>query len=114
MGQGAVSIHQRDEFVQLFPGGEVAKEEEIGGFLKAKPIFGHKATDQILHVNAPVEQLALHGDPFTVLHVITPDIADLGDAGHDTGAIRIAQAALYFNFFVAGGINQVMFCVFAT
>ena len=34
------------------------------------------------------------GDPLTVLHVVAVDVADLGDADRDAGAVAVAQAPL--------------------
>ena len=93
---------------QLVPGGQGAEQQQIGCLLKAEAALGHKAVDQVLHVDAAVDEPALHRDLLAVLHIVALDVADLGDAGHDAGAVGVAEAPLDVDILIVGGVNGVM------
>ncbi len=61
---------------------------------QSRSVFRDKAVDQILHADAAVVELAGHGDLLAVLHVVAHNGADLGQTGHDTGAVVVAQPPL--------------------
>ena len=71
---------------------KLAKEQQVGGFFKAEPLFPDKAAHDLLHVDAPVVELALTGNGFAVHHLLGDDVGDLGQAGEDTVAVQVAQA----------------------
>ena len=93
-GQGAHLAQQFGELAQLLAVGQAAHEQQERRLLKAEALFGDKAVDQILHVDAAVVELAGHGDLLAVLHVVAHNGADLGQTGHDTGAVGVAQPPL--------------------
>ena len=97
------------ELLQRRRRGQGAEQQQIGRLLIAEAMLVGKAVDQILHVDAPVDQLAGHGDLLTVLHDVAPHVADLGHAGHDAGAVGIAQAPLHVVPLVVGRIDLVIF-----
>ena len=110
--QGAQLGEHMVEIRQLFSGGQSPEEEQIGRLLKVEPPLGHKAVDQVLDTDAPVDEPALHGDPLAVLDVVALDVADLGDAGHNARAVGVAEAPLNVDMLVMGGIDIVMLLEF--
>ena len=110
--QGAQLGEHMVEIRQLFSGGQSPEEEQIGRLLKAEPPLGHKAVDQVLDTDAPVDEPALHGYSLAVLDVVALDVADLGDAGHNARAVGVAEAPLNVDMLVIGGIDIVMLLEF--
>ena len=101
------------EVGELLPGGQGAEEQEVGGLLEAEAALGGEAVDQLLHVDAPVDEPALHGDALTVLDVVALDVADLGDARHNAGAVGVPEPPLDVNVLIVAGIDVVMLLKFA-
>ena len=113
VGQSAVLRQDAGEALQLPPGGQRAQQQQIGGLLKTEAVLAHKAADQVLHIDAPVNQPAGHGGLLPVLDVVALDIADLGDSRQHAGAVGVAQPALYIEPLVKRWIDLVMFLKFA-
>ena len=96
----------------MLPGGQGPEEEQIGGLLKAKAVLADEAVHQILHVNAPVDQLAGGGQLLPVLEVVAKHVTDLGDPCHNAGTVGVTQAPLDLVTLIIGGIDLVIFAVF--
>ena len=79
---------------QLRLGGQGAEQEQVGGLLIAKAALGHEAANEVLNIDASIDELAVHRDLLSVLDIVAADVADLGDARHHAGAVSVAQAAL--------------------
>ena len=101
------------EIGELLPGGQGAEEQEVGGLLEAEAALGGEAVDQVLHVDAPVNEPALHGGALAVLDVVALDVADLGDARHDAGAVGVPEPPLHVDVFIMAGIDVVMLLEFS-
>ena len=114
MGQGVVVAEHLLEGGQLLPGGQGAEQEQIGGLLKAEPVLPHEAVHQLLHIDAPVDQLAGGGEALPVLEVVAQHVADLGHARHDAGAVGVAETPLHPIALVIRRVNLVMFAIFLT
>ena len=63
-------VQQGAEGGQLLPVGQPAEKEQVGRLLKAEAALAHEAVDQVPHVDAAVDELALRGDLFPVLDVV--------------------------------------------
>ena len=94
-GQLPVFKQQPADPVILGPGGQVAEDQQPHHLLKTKPVLLFAATDDVLHIDAPVSQLALVGDLVAVGDQVAVDVAHMGQPRHHAGAICVAQAALH-------------------
>ena len=101
-------VHDLVEAGQLFPGGEIAHEQQVGNFLKAKgpcPLVG---LHDLVEFNAAVVQLAGHRHPHAILDHVTQHRTHPGDPDGHTGAVAVAQAELDIVPIVPG-VNVVLF-----
>ena len=112
MGQGVMLAEELLEHRELLLRGQGAEEQQIGSLLKAEAAFAHEAPHQVLHVDTAVDELAVLGHPLTVLDIVAGDVADLGNAGHNAGAVGVAQAPLDVVLLVVGRVDPVMFLEF--
>ena len=104
-GNGTAAAVGLDEAHQVADGGGLSRAV---GAKEAEPVLAHKAVHQVVEVNAPVDELALHGETLTVLHIVAQHVADLGDACQNTGAVSVAQTPLHIPLFIVSRINTVM------
>jgi hypothetical protein len=114
VGQGAVLGQNAAKSPQFLPLGQLPEQQQIGRLLKAEAVIGAEAGDDITDFDAPVKELALHGDLLAVLHIVAPDVADLGHSRHHAGAVGVAQTPLDIPFLVIAGVDQVIFREFLT
>ena len=82
------------EHVVLRLRGQLAEEQKIRNLGETEALFLDIGVDQIGQIIAAIDEAALHGDAVAVNDAVAEDVADLGAADHDTGAVVIAQAAL--------------------
>ena len=81
-------------FVELRPRGQDAEQQQIGRLLVAKALLRRTSRDQIVHVDATVEQLARNGLLLAFVHDIAMDVADGGQPHEDACAVLVAETAL--------------------
>ena len=93
--QGTVLCQDLAEVIQLFPGGQAAEQQQPDHFFKHEAVVAVRLVHDLIDVDAAVDQLAGNGDdvPLLILFV-AHNIAHIGQACQNAGAIRIAQAAL--------------------
>ena len=82
------------EQVQLVGGGQRAEDQKIGDLFKAEAVLFFASVNDLADVDAAVFQNAVLRDTFAVVDIVTFHAADLGQSGHDAGAVRVAQTAL--------------------
>ena len=82
------------ELRQLFRLRKAAEEEQIGHLFKAERPGLLVRVDDVLHADTAIVELAGHGLPLAIDHVIALHAADLADANEHAGAVVVAQAAL--------------------
>ena len=95
VGQGAVIGQLLAKALQLPLAGQMAQQQQVGSFLKAKAAVHQGAAHQLLHVDAPVVQLAVTGDFLPIDYLLGHDVGDLGQAGQDSLAVHVPQAPLH-------------------
>ena len=92
--QRRVGVENGGEHVVLRLRGQLAEEQKIRNLGETEALFLDIGVDQIGQIIAAIDEAALHGDAVAVDDAVAEDVADLGAADHDTGAVVIAQAAL--------------------
>ena len=93
--QGAVLCQDLTEIVQLLPVGQTAEQQQPDHLFKHKAVIAVGLVHDLVDVHTAVDQLAGSGDHMAFLiFFIAHNVADVGQAGQHTGAIRVAQAAL--------------------
>ena len=102
----AVTGEQGREILQLPFAGKLPEEQQVDGFLETKPLFADESGDEVLDVDAVVEELALTGDGRTALvHHAGLDFGDLGESRKHALAVDVAQAAFHVQFLIQRGVN---------
>ena len=91
-GQSGELVHYVTEHLITLPVRQIAKEQQIGHLGETEAILLNIGIDQILQGVATVLEIALHGFLFAVHHAVALDVAHLGAAHHDAGAVVVAQA----------------------
>ena len=74
--------------------GQLAEEQQVGGLLEAGLALGDEAVDEVVDLDAAVEQLAGRGHELVALGRGAHDVADAGESGEHALAGLVAQAAL--------------------
>ena len=93
--QGAVLCQDLTEIVQLLPVGQAAEQQQPNHLFKHKAVVAVGLVHDLVDVDAAVDQLAGSGDHMAFLILlITYNVADIGQASQNAGAVRVAQAAL--------------------
>ena len=93
--QGAVLCQDLTEIVQLLPVGQTAEQQQPDHLFKHKAVIAVGLVHDLVDVHTAVDQLAGSGDHMAFLILfIAHNVADVGQAGQHTSAIRVAQAAL--------------------
>ena len=92
--QRGVGVQDGVEHLILLARGELAQQQKVGDLGEAEALFADVGVHKVGQVVAAVDQAALHGDAVTVNDAVAEDVADLGAADHDAGAVVVSQAAL--------------------
>ena len=92
--QRGVGVQNGVEHLILLARGELAQQQKVGDLGEAEALFADVGVHKVGQVVAAVDQAALHGDAVTVNDAVAEDVADLGAADHDAGAVVVSQAAL--------------------
>ena len=106
-GQGAAFGQAVGKFMQLLFIGQIAKQQQVGNFLKAIALAA-QTTDQVIHVIPAVPQLAIAGGFNAVTHFKRINAGNIGNPGQHTVAVLIAQAALYTELIKQVRINGIV------
>ena len=93
--QGAGFRQYGVELLELLFCGQLAHEQQVGDLLVAEAAVLDMRPDYVDDVYAAVVQPAGDGDNLAVLDVVAYDAAYAGDAGHDAGAVAVAESAFY-------------------
>ena len=114
-GKGPGGHQHFVEADDLFLGGQLPKEEQVGDFLVAVAL-ALEALDQVDDVVAPVPETAVARDFFPVYHLKGVDAGDVGQSGQDALSVFIPESALDAVFAEELNGNLVLaladFCVF--
>ena len=84
----------RVELVELRRGGQLAEKEEVRGLLEAVLALGDEAVDEVLDLDAAVEQPPGSGNQLVAFGRGADDVADPRETGEHALAGLVAQAAL--------------------
>ena len=106
-GQGTAFGQAVGKFMQLLFIGQIAKQQQVGNFLKAIALAA-QTTDQVIHVIPAVPQLAIAGGFNAVTHFKRINAGNIGNPGQHTIAVLIAQAALYTELIKQVRINGIV------
>ena len=106
-GQGAAFGQAVGKFMQLLFIGQIAKQQQVGNFLKAIALAA-QTTDQVIHVIPAVPQLAIAGGFNAVTHFKRINAGNIGNPGQHTVAVLITQAALYTELIKQIRINGIV------
>ena len=94
LGQGPGAGEHGGKLPNLRLVGQIAHQQQKGDLLIAKGAICYMGLDNIFHIDAAIVQTTLRRDDLTVLDIVTDHTADLCHAGHDAGAVAVAQTAL--------------------
>ncbi len=96
------------ELVELVPVGKLAEEQQVGGLLEAGLALGHESVDEVVDLDAAVQQLAGRGHELVALGRGADDVADAGEAREHASAGLVAQAALDVVLDVEPGVDRAL------
>ena len=89
--------------------GQLAKQEQIGDFLKAKPVLAHKAVHQLANVEPAIIEFAFARHGFAILFHAGHDIGNFRKAREHALTIDIAQPPVHLIARVQFWINPAIF-----
>src|SRR5699024_11613545 len=95
------------ELCKLIGRGQVAKQQQIGGFFKAIALAAQTA-DQIIHIVPAVPQFALTGNFLAVPLLKRINAGNVGDTSQHAFAVLVAQPAFAAEFVKQGGVDLVI------
>ena len=72
----------------------MTEEEEECCFLIAKTVVLFNVLNKIVHVIAPVYELAGDRFPFTLVYNITMNVAYIGNTRHYAGTVAVAETSI--------------------
>ncbi len=106
--QGAFLREQARKGIELLLIGQAAGEQQIRSFRKTEPVLRVKAVEQIVQIVTAINQTALNRLDLALVHHITVNVGDAGNAGENACAVRVAQTALDAVFAEHLRLNQVI------
>ena len=110
VGQGAVAVQDLAELLQFRRGGQGAEEQQPDDPFEHKAVLLIGLLRQLLHVDAPVDELAGDGHHRAVLGlVVAHNVADVGEPRQHAGAVGVAQTPLDAQPLAGLGVDVVIF-----
>ena len=109
LGQLAVSLQHLLERSQLVRRGQAAEQKQPDDLLEYEAVLRVCRTDDLFHINAPVDELAVRWHAFAVHKVVANDVADVCQPRQNAGAIRVPQASLDPQPFAGFRVDEVIF-----